>query len=176
MKRICILLLLIIFTTNVFSQEYLYILNDSCITNLITLAETSFQHTKITTNRDSRGILLRFELKNPIEEYKNLSYETYQNSLRIKDFLSKIENPAIIEVHTESVLQNQIKTPRNWELSTVIANKIENVVLTKSNKNLRNRIKSIGYGEFLPSKNTSNNGGNFSNRVDIIILCNISGE
>ena len=58
----------------------------------------------------------------------------------------------------------------------LVANNIESVMLEQSDRDFRNRINSIGYGEFLPSKNTSNNGGKYANRVDIIILCNISGE
>ena len=96
--------------------------------------------------------------------------------MKIKEFLSKIENPVIIEVHTENVSQSNTRFLKNWELSTVIANNIESVMLEQSDRDFRNRINSIGYGEFLPSKNTSNNGGKYANRVDIIILCNISGE
>ena len=47
-------------------------------------------------------------------------------------------------MHTESVLQNQIKTPRNWELSTVIANKIENVEI-KEETDLRNRTLHVDW-------------------------------
>ena len=130
----------------------------------------------ISVIRDTRGILLRFELANPIEEYSHISYKTYVNTIKIKDFLAKIENPVIIEVHTEVVPKNFGINLKNWELSTVIANNIESVILSTFDINNRDRIKSVGYGEFLPTKNTPNNGGNYSNRVDIIILCNISGE
>ncbi len=63
---------------------------------------------------------------------------------------------------------------KDWEISTVIANNIEKEI-RKSDKNIGDRIYSVGYGEFLP-KNTPNNGGKLSNRVDIIVLCKISGE
>jgi hypothetical protein len=38
------------------------------------------------------------------------------------------------------------------------------------------RIKSVGYGDYLPKKNTPYNGVNKGVSIDIIILCNISGE
>ena len=123
-----------------------------------------------------RGILLRYALTNPLAEISELDYKTYQNSLKIKEFLAKIENPAIIEVHTENVGQKNQTGYKNWEVSTVIANNIESVILSDRINSMRHRISSIGYGEFLPSKNTSNNGGKYLNRVDIIILCSISGE
>ena len=57
-----------------------------------------------------------------------------------------------------------------------MANKIEAIITKPKGVVSQDRINSIGYGEFLPAKNTSNNGGKNSNRIDIIILCNISGE
>jgi len=172
-----ILALILIFPCmKLFSQEFLYILNDDYINNLVKTSEDIFTNSEIQTIRDTRGIILRFNLENPINEVNRLTYKTYQNSLKIKDFLAKIENPAIIEVHTEGVAKEYLTKYKNWELSTIIANNIESVMLSDKINNMRHRINSIGYGEFLPSKNTPNNGGKYSNRVDIIILCNIGGE
>ena len=178
MKKFIIVFFILIqsFYIKGFAQEYSYILNDKCINSLVNRAESYFNNTEIQSIRDSRGIILRFEIKNPIEEYNYLSNDVYYNSLKIKEFLSKIENPVIIEVHTENVSQSNTRFLKNWEISTVIANNIESVMLEQGDRDFRNRINSIGYGEFLPSKNTSNNGGKYANRVDIIILCNISGE
>ena len=178
MKKFIIVFFILIqsFYIKGFAQEYSYILNDKCINALVNRAESYFNNTEIQSIRDSRGIILRFEIKNPFEQYNYLSNDVYYNSLKIKEFLSKIENPVIIEVHTENVSQSNTRFLKNWELSTVIANNIESVMLEQSDRDFRNRINSIGYGEFLPSKNTSNNGGKYANRVDIIILCNISGE
>ena len=64
---------------------------------------------------------------------------------------------------------------KNWEISAVIAGNIEKALFDENNT-LKSRIHSVGYGEFLPENNTPNNGGKLLNRVDIIILCNISGE
>ena len=77
---------------------------------------------------------------------------------------------------TADLKQNKINGLKNWEISTVIANNAESIML-KSSANLDYaRIKSVGFGEFIPEKNTPYNGGKYSNRIDIIILCNISGE
>ena len=94
----------------------------------------------------------------------------------IQYFLAKIQNSAIIEVRTANVKESKLNRLKNWEISTVIANNAERIIL-KSNADLDyTRIKSVGFGEFIPEKNTPYNGGKYSNRVDIIILCNISGE
>ena len=94
----------------------------------------------------------------------------------IEYFLAKIENPAIIEVHIRDFPQEEILKLKKWEISTIMANNIEALVTKPIGTIDQNRINSIGYGEFLPAKNTPNNGGKSSNRVDIIILCNITGE
>ena len=49
-------------------------------------------------------------------------------------------------------------------------------ILLKKGRISHNQLKSVGYGEFLPSKNTPYNGGKNEGRVDIILLCNINGE
>ncbi len=178
MKTLIWIIILIFLATTFncksYSKEYLYILNDNCINKLVTLANTQFQGEEISVIRDSRGIILRFKLENPKEEYYKIGNKTYHNIIQIKDFLAKINNPAIIEVHTDK--NSSPEGIKNWEFSTIIANNLENIALKSSKEKLSKRVKSVGYGEFLPSKNTSYNGGNYPNRVDIIILCNISGE
>ena len=94
----------------------------------------------------------------------------------LKNFLAKIKNPVIIEVHTQAESLSVLKSLKNWEYSIILANKIEEKLLNAVSHIERSRIRSIGYGEFLPAKNTPNNGGKYLNRVDIIILCNITGE
>lgn len=181
MKLALEIILIIIFIFSIeyegFSaQRFLYILNDDCVNELTESAENYFKSSPITVLRDSRGIILRFEIKNPQKEYEQFSQNFYKNIISAEHFLAKIKNPAIIEVHTENISSQKDYGIKNWEMSTVIANRIEELMLKMGKECLRGRINSIGYGEFLPSKNTSNNGGAYPNRVDIIILCNISGE
>ena len=175
MKNIHAEILLIIFLipAPVFAREYLYILNDNCINELYNSAKQIFIDSKINILRDPHGIILRFELPKPEEEYNGLSVETTQKIYTVISFLAKIKNPVIIEVHTENIPKEKLNNYKNWEISTVIANRIEDYLLKRLNCD---RIHSVGYGEFFPAKNTSNNGVNYPNRVDIMILCNVSGE
>ena len=177
--RLIIFLILILFSlTQSFAldQKYLYILNDKCIEELYFDAKIFFKNSEIAIIKDSRGIILRSEIKNPTSEFYELTTETYKKAILIESFLAKIQKSAIIEVHMGEVEKNYAESFKRWEISTVIANKIESVILKRSGKVIPTKINSVGYGEFLPIKNTSNNGGKYLNRLDIIILCNISGE
>ena len=170
-KSIKLLIFIFLFFQDVFASEYLYILNDECINDLFTMAQEYFKDSDVEPIKDSRGIILRYSFNDAISEYNSLNLDLYK---KIEYFLAKIENSAIIEVHTcKFSFDSNIK---NWEFSTLIANNIEAVITKPTGSVEQNRINSVGYGEFLPSKNTSNNGGKNLNRVDIIILCNISGE
>ncbi len=168
-----VLIIILLFPCNIFAKEYLYILNDKCINELYDKAEKYFKNTSIIPIRDSRGIILRFNFDVPVLKIEELNFPIYKN---IEYFLAKIENPAIIEVHVGNFPEGEFKNLKKWEVSTVMANNIEAIITEPVGIISQNRINSIGYGEFLPAKNTSNNGGKNSNRVDIIILCNISGE
>lgn len=168
-----IVVLLISIVNIVYASEYLYILNDKCINDLYSKAIVFFKDSEITPLRDSRGIILRYILSTPPKEKKDLNIQTYK---KIEDFLSKIENSAIIEVHIGDFSNSKKIKLKNWELTTVIANDIEAIITKPLGKIERERVNSVGYGEFLPVKNTPNNGGKSLNRVDIMILCNISGE
>lgn len=158
------------------AEEFLYILNDGCILDLYENAESFFKNESIYIIKDPHGLLLRFELKNPEMECEYLTRDTYRKIKRIEQFLAKMNNPAIIEVHIDNMAKEGCKNLKKWEVSTLIANKIESAIIIPNGKLAREKINSVGFGEFLPPKNTSNNGGNILNRVDIMILCNISGE
>ncbi len=167
-----ILFILLLIQNKIYTAEYIYILNDKCINDLWERASFEFKSSPINVLKDSRGIILRYEFEDPIQEFYNYNFEAYK---KVEYFLAKIENPAIIEVHTETFPNKRFKNIKKWEISTIMANNIE-AIITKPYGNIeQNRINSIGYGEFLPA-NTSNNGGKKANRVDIIILCNIGGE
>lgn len=168
-----ILIALFIYLSPNNAHGYLYILNDKCINNLYDDATIFFKNTSISVIRDARGIILRYEFMNSDEEYFKPNIQIYK---QLEDFLAKIGNPVIIEVHTAKKSGSQIINLKNWELSTVIANRIESFITEPFGAVIQSRIHSVGYGEFLPKKNPSNNGGKFLNRVDIIILCNINGE
>ena len=169
------LLVIILFlsTIKVNSEEYLYILNEECINNLYNKATAFFKKTPIETIKDSRGIILRYIFDDAYKEFQELNLEIYKS---FEYFLAKIENPAIIEVHIENFPKKEGLNLKKWEISTIMANEIEAIITLPVGSVKQEQINSIGYGEFLPAKNTSNNGGKNINRVDIIVLCNISGE
>lgn len=168
-----ILIICLLIPCEIFAAEYVYILNDKCINELFYKAEIYFQGTEIIPIRDSRGIILRLEIEDFMQEFYGLNINSYK---KIENFLAKIENPAIIEVHTGDFPKEEGVSLKNWEVSTIMANNIEAIITKPAGTIEQSRINSIGYGEFLPAKNTPNNGGKSSNRVDIIILCNITGE
>ena len=175
-KFLYFLLSLVFFAEVVYADEFLYVLNEPCINELYTLADNFFRNTEISIEKDIQGLRLYFELKNPETEYENISTETGEKLTLVSEFLAKIKNPAIIELHLGKFPQSTTKGIKIWEVSSVIANNAADFV-AKKNQNLdRERILSVGFGEFYPIKNTPNNGGNFSNRIDIIILCNIIGD
>lgn len=171
-KHYKFIVFILIFSLPVWAEDVKYILHEECINALYKPAILFFNNDKIYPIRDSRGMILRFQLEEPMAEANNLSKKTIQKLLKIESFLAKIKNPVIIEVHIEDIVSDNIK---NWEISAILAGNMEKALL-QGNSRLKNRVHSVGYGEFLPAKNTPNNGGNFTNRVDIIILCNISGE
>ena len=157
------------------AEEYVYILSTPKLNNLYFETKSHLEDTKIKVFKDVRGIIITFFIEDPLSEYNQISYKTLQNLEKIEYFLAKNKNPVIIEVHTVKFPLTNFSDLKNWEISTVIANKIESILL-KSGKISRRQIKSIGYGEFLPSKNTPYNGVKNKGRVDIIILCSINGE
>ena len=173
-----LLIFFLLFSSTSFAltQGYLYILNDKCILELYDEAINHFNSTEISVIKDTRGIILRTEINSPANNINKLSSELYKKALIIEDFLAKIQKSAIIEVHVTEQGRKDGLPLNNWELSTIIANNIESVVLESRKRIEISKISSVGYGEFLPAKNTSNNGGKCSNRVDIILPCSISGE
>lgn len=175
--KIIIVLIFLITPCKSLATEYLYILNDKCINELYEKANSTLPTREIDVIKDSRGIILRTYFSNLNDEYFKITEKTIQKLNYIKNFLAKIENSAIIEVHTTANNNDNInKTLRNWEVSTVIANNIEAIITKPYGEIDQNRINSVGYGEFLPAENTPYNGGKDANRIDIIILCNVSGE
>ncbi|MBE7703258.1 MAG: hypothetical protein E7Z89_04315 [Cyanobacteria bacterium SIG28] len=171
-----VIVLLILFQSEIYSKEFIYILKDKCLNTIYTEAFNYFSNSEIKIYKDIRGVILSFKLNDLQAEYYSLTTETLKNIKQIENFLAKIENPAIIEVHTSDNVSNNVNSLKKWEISTVIANKIETQILNLGGKDISQRIKSVGYGEFLPTNNTPNNGSKKFDRVDIIVLCNISGE
>ena len=88
----------------------------------------------------------------------------------IKEVLTKIDNPVIIEGHTDSIPIKNLRYPSNWELSTARATNIISY-LTQGDKISPKRLCAVGYGEYMPvADNTTISGRILNRRVDIIVL------
>ena len=173
-RRLIIPVLLSIFLILPSFSYDLYILNDRCSESFYEMCDNYFKdYPEINVIREVRGVNLRISLE--VENTYEMKEEARLKLNVIKHFLAKIKNPVIIEVHTVEVPAKL--NINNWEYSTVLANKISDI-FTKGEQRLPiERVKSVGYGEFMPSvNNTSNNGGKDTQRIDIIILCSIDGE
>ena len=123
--------------------------------------------------KDSRGLIIR--LKDDIlfgSADSTIQTNSYPTLNKIIDILSKIDNPAIIEGHTDSFPIKSEKYSSNWELSTARATSVINYLVNSKRINPK-RLSAVGYGEYAPvAENTSNDGRMKNRRVDIIILDN----
>ncbi len=123
--------------------------------------------------KDTRGLIIRLQdniLFGSAES--DIQPESYQTLNKITDILSKIDNPVIIEGHTDSFPIKSEKYSSNWELATARATSVINYLVETKRINPR-RLSAVGYGEFVPiAENTSNSGRTKNRRVDIIILEN----
>ena len=176
MKIIIFIILIFFISINIsLAKDYIYILNSKESNEIYNNAINHFKTSQISVFKDIRGVVISFYIEDLEQDYTNFSKKTIQNLEKIEYFLAKNKNPVIIEVHTTEIPLENSKNLKNWEISTIIANKIE-VFLRKRVHFSNLEIKSVGYGEFMPSKNTPNNGVKNKGRVDIIILCSINGE
>lgn len=121
--------------------------------------------------KDPRGLIVRVNSTSLFDkgsaEIKPQAKTTLTEIVKI---LTKMDNPVIIEGHTDSVPIKNIKFPSNWELSTARATNIISFI-TKTGKIPPKRLCAIGYGEYNPiGDNTSISGRMLNRRVDIIIL------
>lgn len=127
--------------------------------------------------KDSRGLIIR--LKDDIlfgSAETQLQPNATEALNKIIDILSKIDNPVIIEGHTDSFPIKSAKYSSNWELSTARATSVIDY-LVKSKRINPKRLSAVGYGEYAPvAENTSNSGRIKNRRVDIIILENNIGD
>lgn len=152
-----------------------YVLNETEISDVYDAVKQGLIHCDdLEVRKEIRGIIISIKLKNPEDNYYRFTPELIEKLSCVEYFLAKIKNPVIIEVHTDKVPEG-IRM-KNWEYSSILAAKIGDMFMKREPKLPAERIFSVGYGEFMPDINTSNNGGNNNNRIDIIIQSSISGE
>jgi len=96
--------------------------------------------------------------------------EAEKTLAEIVTVLTKIDNPVIIEGHTDATPIKNAKFPSNWELSTTRATNIISYMIKKGKVSPK-RLCAVGYGEYMPvANNTSISGRMLNRRVDIIVL------
>lgn len=115
----------------------------------------------------------------------NILFETSSSDLKeeskaildkLLTIIAPMDNPILIEGHTDNRAINTSKFPSNWELS---ADRAVNVVryFVESKGQDPKRFSAIGYGEFKPvAPNDSYEGMAKNRRVDILIVTSDEGE
>lgn len=135
------------------------------------LTENLTQSKSVKLIKTEKGLTIRVNNKVLFDEGSaSVKSEAEKTLNEITKVLTKIDNPVIIEGHTDSIpIQNE-KYPSNWELSTARATNIISYMLKNSTISPK-RLRAIGYGEYMPiADNSKNSGRNLNRRVDIIVL------
>lgn len=133
--------------------------------------ENISQSKSIKLLKGDKGLIIRVNNKMLFDEGSAEIKENAKDSLNgIINVLTKIDNPVIIEGHTDSTPIKNVKYPSNWELSTARATNIISYMM-KHGKISPKRLCAVGYGEYTPlADNTSISGRMLNRRVDIIVL------
>lgn len=121
----------------------------------------------------NKGLTIRISDKLLFDEGSaDIKPEALNTLAEIEKVLTKIDNPVIIEGHTDSTPIQNVKYPSNWELSTARATNIISYMIKKGHMTPK-RLCAVGYGEYMPiADNTSVSGRMLNRRVDIIVLEN----
>lgn len=121
--------------------------------------------------KSDKGLIIRVNNKVLFDEgAAEIKPEAQKTLNEIIKVLTKIDNPVIIEGHTDSTPIKNAKYPSNWELSTARATNIISYIV-KQGVISPKRLSAVGYGEYMPiSNNTTISGRMLNRRVDIIVL------
>lgn len=141
-------------------------------TNVEKILKESLSNTKsVKVLRSDKGLVIRVNNRMIFDEGSALIKPQAEKTLtEIVKVLTKIDNPVIIEGHTDSTPIKNEKYPSNWELSTARATNIISYLM-KNGKISPKRLSAVGYGEYMPiADNTSISGRMLNRRVDIIVL------
>jgi len=135
------------------------------------IRENLSQSKSVKLLKSDKGLIIRVNNKVLFDEGSALLKPQAQKTLdEITKVLTKIDNPVIIEGHTDSTPIKNAKYPSNWELSTARATNIISYLM-KNGKVPPKRLCAVGYGEYMPTAdNTTISGRNSNRRVDIIVL------
>lgn len=135
------------------------------------LSENISQSDSVKLLKSDKGLIIRLNNKVLFDEgsaqIKSDAIKTLDGIVKV---LTKIDNPVIIEGHTDSTPIKNAKYPSNWELSTARATNIISYMV-KTGGITPKRLSAVGYGEYVPiADNTSVSGRMLNRRVDIIVL------
>lgn len=138
-----------------------------------TLKEKFSGDTSLSVVKESRGTIIRINDTMLFDEGSAIIKSEAKYTLeKIASELKELDNPIIIEGHTDSTPIKNAKFPSNWELSTSRATNIIKY-LTENKLISPNRLSAVGYGEYVPVDDNSTSKGRAKNRrVDIIVLSN----
>lgn len=141
-------------------------------TQIEKLLKDNFSKSKsIKVLKNNKGLVLRVNNKILFNEGSASIKTDAQKTLdEISKVLTKIDNPVIIEGHTDSTPIKNTKFQSNWELSTSRATNIISYIVKKGGVAPK-RLCAVGYGEYMPiAENTTISGRILNRRVDIIVL------
>lgn len=120
---------------------------------------------------DERGVAMQLR--------DNILFETSSSDLKedskeilnkLASIISPIDNPILIEGHTDNRSINTSKYPSNWELSTDRAVNVVRYFVEVMGQEPK-RFSAIGYGEFQPvASNDTYENMSKNRRVDILIV------
>lgn len=135
------------------------------------LRENISQSKTLKLVKSDKGLIIRVNNRMLFDEGSaTIKPEALKTLNEIIKVLTKIDNPVIIEGHTDSTPIKNEKFPSNWELSTARATNIISYMMKQGGISPK-RLCAVGYGEYMPiADNTSSSGRMLNRRVDIIVL------
>lgn len=135
------------------------------------LQENLSKYKDVKLLKNDKGLVIRVNNQVLFDEGSSDIKPQAEKTLdQIIKVLTKIDNPVIIEGHTDATPIRNAKYPSNWELSTARATNIISYIIKRGIISPK-RLSAVGYGEYMPiADNKSINGRNSNRRVDIIVL------
>lgn len=135
------------------------------------LKDNLSQSKSVKLIKSDKGLIIRVNNKVLFDEGSAVIKPEAEKTLNeIIKVLTKIDNPVIIEGHTDSIPIKNLKYPSNWELSTARSTNIISYIV-KQGLISPKRLSAVGYGEYMPvANNTTISGRMLNRRVDIIVL------
>lgn len=125
----------------------------------------------VSTQMDERGLVIRMENSILFDSGKaDIKPEARSILIKIGQTLNKMENYIRVEGHTDNIPIRSSSFKSNWDLSAMRATNVVELFVNES-KISPARLSEVGYGEYRPVADNSNEAGRAKNRrVDIVII------